>query len=145
MSKKYERRVSELVREHLATLIERRLKDPRVAGVTVTEVEVSSDTRLAKVYYSLIGDEQARQQAARGLDSASGWLRHELGQHLHTRHTPELVFEYDPSLEHGARVSQILDELKDREVNRAAGTSDAGIPAAGTPNSETGVATSDAS
>ena len=118
MSKKYEKRVSELVRTHLATLIERRLNDPRVAGVTVTDVEVSSDTRMAKVFYSLIGDEQAKQQAARGLESASGWLRRELGVHLHTRHTPELVFEYDPSLEHGARMSQILDELKEKEAGR---------------------------
>jgi ribosome-binding factor A len=57
MSKKYEKRVSELVRSHLATLIERRLNDPRVAGVTVTDVEVTSDTRHAKVFYSLIGDD----------------------------------------------------------------------------------------
>ncbi|HEY3341849.1 MAG TPA: 30S ribosome-binding factor RbfA [Anaerolineae bacterium] len=116
MSKKYEKRVSELVRERLATLIERRLSDPRVSGVTVTGVEVSSDTRVAKVFYSLIGDEQAKEQAARGLESASGWLRRELGQNLHTRHTPELVFEYDPSLEHGARMSQLLDELKVKEA-----------------------------
>ena len=118
MSKKYEKRVSELVRERLATLIERRLSDPRVSGVTVTAVEVSSDTRVAKVFYSLIGDEQAKEQAARGLESASGWLRRELGVNLHTRHTPELIFEYDPSLEHGARMSQLLDELKEKEATR---------------------------
>jgi ribosome-binding factor A len=118
MSKKYEKRVSELVRERLATLIERRLSDPRVSGVTVTDVEVSSDTRVAKVFYSLIGDEKAKEQAARGLESAAGWLRHELGLNLHTRHTPELFFEYDPSLEHGARMSQLLDELKEKEAAR---------------------------
>jgi ribosome-binding factor A len=118
MSKKYEKRVSELVRERLATLIERRLSDPRVSGVTVTDVEVSSDTRVAKVFYSLIGDEQAKQQAALGLESAAGWLRRELGLNLHTRHTPELIFEYDPSLEHGARMSQLLDELKAKEAAR---------------------------
>src|SRR4029453_2858280 len=124
MSKKYERRVSELVRTYLATLIEQRLSDPRVAGVTVTDVEVTSDTRQAKVYYSLIGDEQAKQQAARGLEGASGWLRRELGMPLHTRHTPELIFEYDPSLEHGARMSQLLDELKAKEsAGRPAGDS----------------------
>ena len=119
MSKKYERRVSELVRLHLALLIERRLSDPRIAGVTVTDVEVTSDTRHAKVFYSLIGDEKAKHEAARGLESASGWLRHELGVHLHTRHTPELVFVYDPSLEHGARMSDLLDELKMKEAARA--------------------------
>ncbi|MCL5996547.1 MAG: 30S ribosome-binding factor RbfA [Chloroflexi bacterium] len=116
MSKKYERRVSELVRTYLATLIERRMNDPRVAGITVTDVEVTADTRYAKVFYSLIGDEQARQQAARGLESAAGWLRRELGMHLRTKHTPELIFEYDPSLEHGARMSQLLDELKAKEI-----------------------------
>lgn len=115
MSKKYERRVSELVRSHLATLVEIRLKDPRVAGVTITDVEVSSDTRHARVYYSLIGDDAAKRQAADGLDSASGWLRRELAVHLHTRHTPELTFVFDPSLERGARLSDLLDELKRQE------------------------------
>ncbi len=119
MSKKYERRVSELVRQHLSMLIEQRLKDPRVSGVSVTEVDVSSDTRHAKVYYSLIGNDKDREQAAQGLASAAGWLRHELGIHLHTRHTPELVFEYDSSLENGARVSDLLDALKEKEAARA--------------------------
>jgi ribosome-binding factor A len=118
MSKKYEKRVSELVRAHLATLIERRLSDPRVSGVTVTAVEVTADTRHARVYYSLIGDEEAKLQAARGLDSAKSWLRRELGMHLHTQHTPDLTFEYDPSLEHGARMSDLLDELKAKEAQR---------------------------
>jgi len=118
MSKKYEKRVSELVRAHLATLIERRLSDPRVSGVTVVSVEVTADTRHARVFYSLIGDEEAKLQAARGLESASGWLRRELGMHLHTQHTPNLTFEYDPSLEHGARMSDLLDELKVKEAQR---------------------------
>jgi ribosome-binding factor A len=122
MSKKYERRVSELVRVHLSTLIETRMNDPRVAGVSVTDVEVTADTRTAKVFYSLIGDAEAKKQAARGLESAAGWLRRELGTHLRTRHTPELVFEYDPSLERGARMSELLDELKQQET----GAPDAG-------------------
>ena len=134
MSKKYERRVSELVRAYLATLIERRMNDPRVAGITITDVEVTADTRYAKVFYSLIGDEQARQQAARGLESAAGWLRRELGMHLRTKHTPELIFEYDPSLEHGARMSQLLDELKAKEISVKPGD-DTGSAA---PNSEAG-------
>lgn len=117
MSKKYERRISELVREHLSLLIERRMSDPRVAGVSITEVTVTSDTRHARVYYSLIGDALAKEQAARGLESASGWLRRELGVQLRTRHTPELSFHYDPSLEQGARVSDLLDKIKASEAN----------------------------
>jgi len=115
MSKKYERRISELVRGYLSALIETRLKDPRVNGVTVTDVEVTADTRHARVYYSLIGDDEAKRQAALGLESASGWLRHELGAVLRTRHTPELAFVYDPSLERGERMARLLDEIKLRE------------------------------
>ncbi|MCL5275960.1 MAG: 30S ribosome-binding factor RbfA [Chloroflexi bacterium] len=128
MSKKYEKRISELVRMHLATLIEQRLNDPRVAGISVTDVEVTSDTRYARVFYSLIGDSQAREQAARGLESAAGWLRHELGVHLRTRHTPELAFVYDPSIERGARVSDLLDTLKAKEANSASPDKETGNP-----------------
>ncbi len=129
MSKKYEKRVSEIVRNFLATLIETRLSDPRVAGVSVTDVEVTSDTRYAKVYYSLIGDDEAKKQAARGLESATGWLRRELGMHLRTRHTPELIFEYDPSLERGARMSDLLDELKNQRAAAGNGAAPAASPA----------------
>lgn len=130
MSKKYEKRVSEIVRNFLATLIETRLSDPRVAGVvSVTDVEVTSDTRYARVYYSLIGDDEAKKQAARGLESASGWLRRELGVHLRTKNTPELIFEYDPSLERGARMSELLDELKNqRAANTTSGDGAAPAP-----------------
>jgi ribosome-binding factor A len=126
MSKKYEKRVSEIVRNFLATLIETRLSDPRVTGVSVTDVEVTSDTRYARVYYSLIGDDEAKKQAARGLDSASGWLRRELGMHLHTQHTPELIFAYDPSLDRGARMSELLDELKNQRATAGNGAAGAG-------------------
>jgi len=115
MSKKYERRVSELVRSLLTTLIETRLKDPRVAVITVTDVEVTPDARYARVYYSLIGDDDARRQAAAGLDSAAGWLRRELGAALRTRRTPELAFVFDESLARGERVARILDRLKSQD------------------------------
>ncbi len=119
MSKKYERRVSELVRSLLTTLIETRLKDPRVNGITVTDVAVTPDARYARVYYSLIGDEEARRLAAAGLDSAGGWLRHELGSALRTRRTPELAFIFDESLARGERVAQILDRLKAQDDSAA--------------------------
>ncbi len=120
MSKKYERRISELVRTYLSTLIETRIKDPRVAGVTVTDVEVTPDTRLARVYYSLIGDEEARRQATLGLESAAGWLRRELGAHLRTRNTPELIFIFDESLERGERMAQLLDTLRNNAPSMTA-------------------------
>lgn len=117
MSKKYEKRINELVRMHVCELLERQLNDPRVtdAQITVTDVEVTPDTKYAKVFYSLIGDEAQKAEAAEGLRSAQGWISHELGQRLRTRNTPHVTFHFDESLERGDRMSRLLDELKAQE------------------------------
>jgi ribosome-binding factor A len=114
MSKKYERRVGELVRIYVAELVERELNDPRVraAQVTITDVEMTPDARHARVFYSLIGDQTVKAEVARGLESASGWVSRELGKRLHTRHTPHVTFVFDESLERGDRLSRLLDELR---------------------------------
>ena len=131
MSKKYEARISVLVQSHLTTLIESQLNDPRVQGVTVTEVEVTADTRFARVYFSVLGSADDKDKATRGLDSAAGWLSKELGRRLRTKHTPHLTFKYDESLERGERMAQLLDEVKAKETAMAAATtnSDAAPPA----------------
>lgn len=119
MSRRYESRVNDLVRRHVVHLVEVELNDPRVreAQMTITGVEVSPDTRYATVYYSLIGDETQRAAVQRGLDSAAGWVSRELGKRLRTRHTPHITFQFDPSLEHGDRISRLLDELNAKQRN----------------------------
>ena len=111
MGRKYQRRVSELIHIHLSNLLERKVKDPRLDMVTITDVEVSPDVSSAKVYFSAVGGDQTREEAREGLESAAGWLRRELGRELRLRRTPELIFRYDRSLERGERISNILDEL----------------------------------
>lgn len=111
MGKKYQRRVSELVHVRLSTILERKVKDPRLHLVTITGVEVSPDASRADVYFTTPGGEESRQEVKEGLVSAAGWLRHELGQQLRLRRTPELIFHYDRSVERGERISSILDEL----------------------------------
>ncbi len=111
MGKKYQRRVSDLIHIHLSNLIGRKVKDPRLDMVTITDVEVSPDAAQAKVYYSAVGGDQSREEAQAGLESAAGWLRYELGQQLRLRRTPELLFRYDDSMERGERISNILNEL----------------------------------
>ncbi|MGD2145126.1 MAG: 30S ribosome-binding factor RbfA [Anaerolineae bacterium] len=123
MGKRYQRRVSELVRVHLSTLLSRKSKDPRLASVTITDVEVSPDVTHASVYFSVLGGEEARKEAQEGLRSAAGWLRRELGQQLRLRNIPELVFRYDHSVERGERISAILDELGFGDEEGDAGTS----------------------
>ena len=111
MSKKYQSRIGELLRGVLVTLIERQLNDPRVEGITVTDVEVTADTHYATVFFSLIGDVKARERAQQGLTSASGWLSREIGLRLKTKNTPKLVFKYDPSLERGEHMQQLIDQI----------------------------------
>jgi ribosome-binding factor A len=111
MSKKYQRRVADLLRTHLTDLLERKINDPRLQMVTITDVAVTSDAARADVHFSVLGEAEAQAEAQAGLQSAAGWLRRELGHRLRLRNTPQLVFHYDPSLEHGEHIASILDEL----------------------------------
>ena len=90
----------------------REIKDPRVhqGMISVTRVETTGDLRYAKVWLSVLGLENEK-EFRRGLKSAAGWLRHELGQSLELRYTPELVFEVDHSIEYGAHISQVIQSL----------------------------------
>ncbi len=119
MSKKYERRISDLIRVHVCALIEREIRDPRVEGVTVTDIALTPDTRYATVYWSVIGDKARRDEVQRGLNSAAGWVSRELGKRLRTKNTPHITFEHDESLERGDRMSQLLDEIKADDAARA--------------------------
>ena len=122
MGKKYQRRVSELVHIHLSNLLERKIKDPRLDMVTITDVVVTPDVSRADVYFSALGGEEGQEDAREGLRSAAGYLRRELGRELRLRNIPELVFHYDRSLERGERISTILDELGlgDEEIDAEA-------------------------
>jgi ribosome-binding factor A len=111
MSKKYQRRVSDLLRTHLTDLLERKVNDPRLQMVTITGVTVTSDAARADVHFSVLGGAEAQAEAQEGLQSAAGWLRRELGHRLRLRNTPQLFFHYDPSLERGEHIASILDEL----------------------------------
>ncbi|NLF01305.1 MAG: 30S ribosome-binding factor RbfA [Anaerolineales bacterium] len=112
MSKRYQQRVSDIVRGHLTTLLARKANDPRLQMITITDVVVTPDAARADVHYSVLGDEETRAEVRAGLESATGWLRRELGRALRLRQTPELAFHYDPSLERGEHIARILDDLR---------------------------------
>jgi ribosome-binding factor A len=104
------RRVNESVREVLSeALLE--LKDPRIGFVTVTGVRTSPDLRHARVYVSVLGNKRKREQALAGLQAAHGVLQARLGRELTMKRTPQLAFEYDPSVERGVRMTKLIDEL----------------------------------
>jgi ribosome-binding factor A len=104
------RRVNESVRQVLSEAVGE-LKDPRIGFVTVTGVETTPDLRQARVYVSVFGSEEARQETLAGLDAAHGVLQGRLGRELRMKRTPQLAFEYDPTVERGVRMTQLIDEL----------------------------------
>ena len=111
-------RINEDIKFVLSRLL-RDIKDPRISLqglISITAVDTTNDLRYAKVYLSVLGL-QSEKEMKRGLRSASGWLRHELGSALDLRYTPELIFEIDHSIEHGAHISQLINELDLPEEN----------------------------
>jgi ribosome-binding factor A len=104
------RKVNEAVREVLSEAIGG-LLDPRIGFVTVTGVETSPDLRHARVFVSVLGSERKRERTLEGLASAHGFLQAKLADQLRMKRTPQLAFEYDPSVERGVQMSQLIDEL----------------------------------
>jgi ribosome-binding factor A len=107
------RRVDEAVRAVLSDAISKDLQDPRVGFVTVTGVKTSPDLRHARVYVSVLGDEQARAASLEGLRSAHGFLQSAIATQLTLKHTPSLTFEYDESVDRGMRISRLIEEGPD--------------------------------
>lgn len=106
-------RVGDLILREIADLVMKKLKDPRIAGITLTGVDVSRDLKHAKVYFSLIGDEKTVRQAQAGLDSAKGFIKREIGLRVELRHLPDLTFKHDPSLEKGRQMETLLQRIKE--------------------------------
>jgi ribosome-binding factor A len=110
------RRVDEAVRVVLSDAIATDLQDPRVGFVTVTGVKTSPDLRQARVYVSVLGDQQSRTDSLAGLRSAHGFLQRRVAAELILKHTPTLTFEYDESIDRGMRISELLDRNREREL-----------------------------
>jgi ribosome-binding factor A len=104
------RRVNEALKEVLSESIGE-LKDPRIGFVTVTGVQASPDLRNATVYVSVLGGERKRDATLAGLQSSHGVLQGKVNRELHLKRTPQLTFEYDPTVERGVRLSKLIDEL----------------------------------
>ena len=106
-------RLNDAIREELAELLRREMRDPRLATlISITEVDTSPDLSLAHVYVSVLGSDEETNEALRALRHAAGYLKRELGDRLRLRRVPNLDFRLDPSLARGARVMQLLREIE---------------------------------
>ena len=104
-------RVAQMVNRHLSVILRTQVKDPRVSDLTITEVEVTKDLRQAKVFVTSLQDETVDIDGTmEALERASGFLRRTLAREVDLRHCPSLIFVYDNSIAHGAKMSALIDE-----------------------------------
>jgi ribosome-binding factor A len=113
------RRVDEAVRAVLGDAISKDLQDPRVGFVTLTAVKTSPDLRHARVYVSVLGDLETREQSLEGLRSAHGFLQSRLAGELRLKHTPTLTFELDETVDRAMRITGLIDAVTGETVDDA--------------------------
>lgn len=109
-------RISEEMKREISSIIQNELKDPRLSQlISVTNVNVTRDLRYAKVYVSIMGTEEEKKNSLNGLKSAAGFIRREVGHRVQLRYTPEVLFELDNSIEHGAYISKLINDAVKHE------------------------------
>lgn len=108
-------RIAEQMKKELSDIIGRKLKDPRIGFVTVTDVEVTGDLQIAKVFLSVFGSDEDKENTLAGLAKAKGFIRSEIGRRIRLRKTPDLIFELDESLEYGNRIETLIKHIKEEE------------------------------
>jgi ribosome-binding factor A len=110
-------KVQEAIQHEISNMLLLDVKDPRIKLVTVTGVDLTDDMSQAKIYVSLYGSEEEQQQAWQALNKAKGFLRTEIAKRIRLRFAPELILEKDTSWEYGARIDNLLRQIKDSEGN----------------------------
>ncbi|MCK4224654.1 MAG: 30S ribosome-binding factor RbfA [candidate division Zixibacteria bacterium] len=108
-------RVGDLIKREIAHIIQSELKDPGIGFVTITGVEVSVDLKQAKVFYSVLGDEDSKRESTSALRRASGFIQHEIGKKLKLKYTPEIFFQFDTSVEYGAHIEELIQKIHRNE------------------------------
>ncbi|EGO63200.1 30S ribosome-binding factor RbfA [Acetonema longum] len=112
-------KVQEFIKQEISNMILTELKDPRIGFVTVTRVEATGDLHQAKVFVSVMGSDESKAQSLKGLQSALGYLRTEIGKRIQLRITPELSFHLDETLDHSVKIQKLLDQIKQNEAGNA--------------------------
>ena len=115
MEGKRSEKVADMIQREISQMLLRTLKDPRIGFVTITRVVVSEDCRLAKIYFSVTGTPAERERSTEGLNSAKGYVRRELGRRMKLKYTPEITFQFDPSIEYAVHIGEIMERLRREE------------------------------
>ena len=105
-------RVSGLIQETLSDLLNKSIHDPRLQMATITKVKMSADLKLARIYFAIYGDDNKSEAAAKGFESARGFIKRILAPKLGLRYMPDLKFFYDDSFDYGSHIDQLLEKIK---------------------------------
>jgi ribosome-binding factor A len=116
MSKRSER-VETQLKKDISTILLEELKDPRIGFITVIRVEVTADLRYAKIYFSILGDDEAKEKALKGINSAKGYIRKLVGDRMKMRYVPELEFKLDSSIEYSISLENVFDKIHNEHKN----------------------------
>lgn len=108
-------KIQELIKEQVSAIIMREVKDPRIGFVTVTDVDISSDLKNAKIYVSLLGSTKQMKDSWEGLNSSLGFIRRELAHRVRMKFIPEIKFYVDTSLEYSAHIQELLNKVHQEE------------------------------
>ena len=118
MEGKRSEKVADLIQKEISQMLVKSIKDPRIGFVTITRVSVSEDCRFAKVYFSVAGTPVERKRSMEGLHSAKGFVRRELGCRIRLRYTPEILFQFDPSIEYAIHMEELIQSIQqEKEPN----------------------------
>jgi ribosome-binding factor A len=112
MEGKRSEKIADLIQKEISHMLVRTLKDPRIGFVTITKVTVSEDCRFAKVYFSVTGSPDERERSTDGLNSAKGYVRKELGRRIRMKYIPEIIFQFDPSIEYAIHIGEVIEHIK---------------------------------
>jgi ribosome-binding factor A len=111
------KKVEGQLKKEISTVLQEELKDPRIGFVTVTRIDLTGDLRHAKVYFSIMGDEDAQNAGMEGLQSAAGYIRKHVGEKLQLKYVPELSFRLDKSAEYSMNLEKTFERLKDENTS----------------------------
>lgn len=126
MQYKRKDRVGDLLKREIAEIIQSELKDPGLGFVTVTGAKLSADLKQARIFYSVLGDEDSKQKTASALKRASGFIQNEIGRRLKLKYTPEILFQFDESIEYGAYIEELIEKIRRDEESEGEKTNQDG-------------------
>lgn len=112
-------RVGDQILKEIADLLSRKVRDPRVSGVTLTGIRLSDDLRHARIFYSALGEKIDLDKIQSGLDSAKGFIKREMGRRINLRYMPEIIFQHDPTLETGNQIEKLFQKIKAEELKNS--------------------------